>query len=223
MIRAIGIVLGVTPQDRSALYELCDSDEPLVAAAANGIVGYFWENEGDLERALQAARRTLQAFESREVPYLQAVAHARIAELCLQAERGDEARRHLLAVLLVLERLGTTAEVVGIQWWMVLANLQLGDVDEAEHWLERTAPPRGDEPVGTRTYGLGVRAEILLARGEVETGLRLWRRAVDLLRNAVDRSSAWRWTPARSRGPWRSRPSPWSPTPSMAGSISWRS
>jgi predicted ATPase/DNA-binding SARP family transcriptional activator len=186
MIRAIGIVLGVTPEDRSALYELCDSDEPLVAAAANGIVSYFWENEGDLERALQAARRTLQAFESREVPYLQAVAHARIAELCLQAERGDEARRHLLAVLPVLERLGTTAEVVGIQWWMVLANLQLGDVDEAEHWLERTAPPRGDEPVGTRTYGLGVRAEILLARGEVEAGLRLWRRAVDLLRNAVD-------------------------------------
>jgi hypothetical protein len=89
-------------------------------------------------------------------------------------------------VLPVLERLGTTPEVIGIQWWMVLANLQLGDIDEAEHWLEQTAPPRADEPVGTRTYGLGVRAEILLARGEVEAGLRLWRRAVDLLRNAVD-------------------------------------
>ena len=119
-------------------------------------------------------------------PTWQAVAHARISELCLQVERGDEARRHLLAVLPVLERLGTASDVVGIQWWMVLANLQLGDVDEAEHWLEQTAPPRADEPVGTRTYGLGVRAEILLARGEVEAGLRLWRRAVDLLRNAVD-------------------------------------
>jgi predicted ATPase/DNA-binding SARP family transcriptional activator len=186
MIRAIGIVLGAAPGDRSALYELCDSDEPLVAAAANGIVSYFWENEGDLERALEAARRTLRAVEAHKFPYLQAVANARIAELCLQAERGDEARRHLLAVLPVLERLGTTAEVIGIQWWMVLANLQLGDIDEAEHWLERTAPPRADEPVGTRTYGLGVRAEILLARGEVEAGLRLWRRAGDLLRNAVD-------------------------------------
>jgi tetratricopeptide (TPR) repeat protein len=180
MIRAIGIVLGVAPGDRSALYELCDSDEPLVAAAANGIVSYFWENESDLERALEAARRTLRAVEAHKFPYLQAVANARIAELCLQAERGDEARRHLLAVLPVLERLGTAAEVVGIQWWMVLANLQLGDIDEAEHWLERTAPPRADEPVGTRTYGLGVRAEILLARGEVEAGLRLWRRAGDL-------------------------------------------
>jgi hypothetical protein len=37
-----------------------------------------------------------------------------------------------------------------------------------------------------RTYGLGVRAEILLARGEAEAGLRLWRRVVDLLANAQD-------------------------------------
>jgi hypothetical protein len=55
---------------------------------------------------------------------------------------------------------------------MVLANLQLGAVDEAEQWLEQTAPGRGDEAVGVFTYGLGVRAEILLARGEVEAGLR---------------------------------------------------
>ena len=80
----------------------------------------------------------------------------------------------------MLERLGAWSDLVGIRWWLVLANLQLGVVDEAEHWLEQTAP-RADEPVGTLTYGLGIRAEILLARGEVEAGLRLWRRAVDLL------------------------------------------
>ena len=67
---------------------------------------------------------------------------------------------------------------------MVLASLQIGNVDEAEHWLEETAPRRADEPIGTLTYGLGVRAEILLARGEVEAGLRLWRRAIDLLVNS---------------------------------------
>src|SRR6266508_3715724 len=184
LIRAAGVVLGAAAGDRSALYELCDSDEPLVAGAANGVVGYFWENEGDLDSALKAARRMLEAFEQRKLPYLQAVAHARISELCLQVERGDEARRHLLAVLPVLERLGNWSDLVGIRWWMVLASLQVGAVDEAEHWLEQTAPQRADEPVGVFTYGLGVRAEILLARGEVDAGLRLWRRAVDLLVNA---------------------------------------
>jgi predicted ATPase len=184
VVRAIGVVLVAAAGDRSALYELCDSDEPLVAGAANGVVSYFWENEGDLDSALKAARRSLDAFEQRKLPYLQAGAHARIGELCLQAERGEEARRHLLAVLPVLERLGTWSDLVGISWWMVLASLQMGDVEGAEHWLEQTSLPPVEQPVGTLTYGLGIRAEILLARGEVEAGLRLWRRAVDLLENA---------------------------------------
>jgi predicted ATPase len=184
LVRAVATVLAAAAQDRSVLYELCDSDEPLVAGAANGVVSYFWENEGDLDSALKAARRTLDAFEQRKLPYMRAVTHARISELCLQAERGDEALRHLLAALPVLEQLGITRDLAGLRSWLVLANLQVGDVDEAEHWLEQTAPPHADEPVGAVTYGLGVRAEILLARGEVEAGLRLWRRAVDLLVNA---------------------------------------
>ncbi|MGH2814238.1 MAG: AfsR/SARP family transcriptional regulator, partial [Actinomycetota bacterium] len=165
MIRGAAVVLGAAPRDRSALYALCDSDEPLVAGAANGVVSYFFENVGDLDSALRAARRTLEAFEQRRLPYLQAGAHARISELCLQVERGEEARRHLLAALPVLERLGNWSALVGIRWWLVLASLQVGDVDEAEHWLEQTAPPQAEEPVGSLTYGLGVRAEILLARG----------------------------------------------------------
>ena len=91
MIRAAAVVLGAAPRDRSALYALCDSDEPLVAGAANGVVTYFFENVGDLDSALNAARRSLEAFEQRRLPYLQAGAHARISELCLQVER---ARRH---------------------------------------------------------------------------------------------------------------------------------
>jgi predicted ATPase/DNA-binding SARP family transcriptional activator len=183
LIRAIAIVLGTAPENRSALYELCDSDEPLVAGAANGVVSYYWENEGDPERALRAARRTLDAFGHGRFPYLEAAGHSRISELCLQLERGDEARRHLTAALPVLERFGARSDLVGLRWWLVLANLQLGAVDEAEHWLEQTES-LADEPVGALTYGCGIRAEILLARGEVEAGLRLWRRAVELLVNA---------------------------------------
>jgi predicted ATPase/DNA-binding SARP family transcriptional activator/tetratricopeptide (TPR) repeat protein len=186
LVRAAAVVFATAPEDRSVLYELCDSDEPLVAGAANAVVSYFWENEGDLDSALKAARRMLEAFQQHKLPYLQAGAHTRISELCLEVERGEEARRHLLAALPVQERLGNWSSLSGIRWWLMLASLQVGDVDEAERWLEETAPPRADEPVGTLTYGLGVRAEILLARGEIEAGLRLWRRAIDLLVNAED-------------------------------------
>ncbi|OLB74464.1 MAG: LuxR family transcriptional regulator [Actinobacteria bacterium 13_2_20CM_2_71_6] len=183
LARAAAIVLTAAPEG-AALLVLCDSDEPLVAGVANGIASYLWENEGDLDGALKAAGRTLEAFENRGVPWPQALAHARISELCLQVEQGDEARRHLRAALPVCERLGNWSDVIGIRWWMVLANLQLGAVDEAERWLERTTPDPADETHTVLTYGLGVRAEILLARGEVEAGLRLWRRAVDGLDNA---------------------------------------
>src|SRR6266540_1897677 len=181
---ATAIVLGAVAENRSALHELCDSDEPLVAGAANRIASYLWENESDPDSALKAAERMLEAFEGRGVPWMWAYAHARISELCLQVEQGAEAQRHLRAALPVLERLGAWSDVVGIRWWMVLTDLQIGAVDEAEHWLEQTASHRADELVGTLTYGLGVRAEILLARGEVEAGLRLWRQAADLLSNA---------------------------------------
>ena len=184
-MRAAVIVLNAaTAEDPSTLQVLCDSDEPLVAGIADSVVSYLRENQGDLDGALKAAERMLEALEQRKVAWLSALVQCRIAELCLQVERGPEAGHHLRAALPVLERIGAWSDVVGLHWWTVLASLQAGDVDEAERWLERAAPHRAEEPVGVLTYGLGVRAEILLARGEVEGGLRLWRRAVDLLTNA---------------------------------------
>jgi predicted ATPase/DNA-binding SARP family transcriptional activator len=181
LTRAIAIVLPTAIEDRSALHELADSDEPLLAGTANAIDSYLWESESDLDNALKASERMLRAIEVRGSPWVWALAHCRVAELCLQIEQGAEAMHHLRLALPVLERLHAWADVVGLRWWMVLGSLQVGDLEEAERWLERAAPQEVDEPVGAVTFGLGVRAEILLARGEVDAGLRLWRRAVDLL------------------------------------------
>jgi len=170
--RAIALVLATAAEDRSALHELADSDEPLLAGTANAIASYLWESESDLDNALKAAERMLRAIEVRGNPWLWALAHCRVAELCLQVEQGAEAMHHLRLALPVLERLHAWADVVGLRWWMVLSSLQVGDLEEAERWLEQAAPQEVDEPVGAVTYGLGVRAEILLARGEVEAGLR---------------------------------------------------
>ena len=67
----------------------------------------------------------------------------------------------------------------GIRWAVALASLQAGAIHEAEHWLALAALNRADDAVELLTFELGLRAEILLARGEVEAGLRLWRRAAD--------------------------------------------
>ena len=193
LIRAIAIVLGAARKGAADLRELCDSDEPLAAGGAASVMSYLAENQGDLDGALTAAERTLEAFERQRVPWAWALAHTRLSELYLQVDRAADARRHLIAALPVIDRLRVTSETVGVRWWLVLANLQLGAADEAERWLEQTErnwtdadliTHGTDADLITHTYGLGVRAEILLARGEVDGGLRLWRDAVDQLRNA---------------------------------------
>ncbi|MGH3680937.1 MAG: ATP-binding protein, partial [Natronosporangium sp.] len=196
LAHAVAIVLG----GGTAMPELRDSDQPLVAGAANGIASYAAEDEGDLAGALSAARRMLAAYEGQRVPWLWGLAHTRISELCLQVEQGAEAERHLRAALPVAERLGLWVDVVGIRWWLVLANLQRGAVDEAGRLLAQTAPEQADQDVVTFTYGLCVRAEIQLASGEVEAGLRLWRQVADRLRDADgsadpgDQTGLWAWT-----------------------------
>jgi predicted ATPase/DNA-binding SARP family transcriptional activator len=184
--RATTFVILTALEGEPALRRLSDSDEPLVAFAANAVVTYLLESEGDIDGALKTARRTLAALEDQGLPWALAGAHGRIAELCMQAERPADAKRHVLAALPFAEKMESWQDVVGMRWWLVLTNLQLGAVDEAERWLEQAVPNEVEQQVSEFTYGLGVRAEILLVRGHVDEGLHLWRRAVDRMRGTDD-------------------------------------
>jgi predicted ATPase/DNA-binding SARP family transcriptional activator len=192
VIGALAKVLNSVPEflgsDRSALKALCESGEPVLAGIANGFASYLWENEGDLDGALTAARRMLEAFEKRETPWMRVLAHSRISELCMQVDQGDEAQRHLKAALGVQEEFGERSDALGTRWGLALTNLQLGAIDEAAHWLELALLHQVDDAGDTFAYELSVRAEILLARGEVDAGLRQWRRVVDRL-NSPERAT----------------------------------
>jgi tetratricopeptide (TPR) repeat protein len=177
-VRAGGRVIGVLG-DPEELNRLCDSTEPLLAAAANMMASYHWEAARDLDAALKCARRALDVL---DLPWPRALVRSRLAELCLQMELGADARDHLTAAAPVLERLGARTDAGGVQAWLVLANLQLGDTDEAERRLDFLPPHTlaGDE-AKAMGYDLALRAEVLLARGDADAGLRLWRRVLDLV------------------------------------------
>lgn len=183
LIRAIAIVLCAVPGDPSVLSELCESDEPLLAGVASGVASYLWENGGDPDGALKAAERMLEVFERRDFPVMRILASSRLAELHMHADQGAEAVRHLRAALQVQEGLGTWSGVLGIRWAMVLASLEVGALDEAERWLGLAAADPADDTFGNRSFDLAVRGELLLARGEVDAGLELWRRTVELMRS----------------------------------------
>ncbi|RST06987.1 AfsR/SARP family transcriptional regulator [Streptomyces sp. WAC07149] len=182
--RALGALLrgapGVFGRDRTPLDALRGSGEPLLAGVAEGLAAYLWENEDEPERAMKAARRMLTAVEGHRIPWLQVIARSRLGELCLRAERGEEAVRHLREAVRVLDPLGDRPDTMGLRWGMVLGHLQTGEVDEAERRLEQAARNGPQETEGVPTPELGARAEIELARGGTERGLRLWRRAAAL-------------------------------------------
>ncbi|MEU4767349.1 BTAD domain-containing putative transcriptional regulator [Actinosynnema sp. NPDC023794] len=184
VVRAIGWVVAALG-DRVELRRLCDSAEPLVAGVANAFAGYYREAVGDVDGALEAARLALDVFTGHDLPWPRSFGHGRVAEICLRSGRGAEARDHLVAALPLLQRLGARVDAVGVRAWLVLANLQLGDTADAERWLDGlTRVALDEEEAESVGYDLGIRAEVRFARGEVEAGLRLWRRAVDRVGDA---------------------------------------
>jgi predicted ATPase/DNA-binding SARP family transcriptional activator len=177
---------GPPEADLAALDVLGQSDQPLVAGMASYMASYAWEEAGDLDGALAAARRSLAAFERRGGAWLRTGAHARIGELCLQSDgagSGDEALRHLSAALSVAEAFGAWSTANRVREAIVGANVQRGAYDEAERELKLTTPHGADEPGDMPMFDTAMRAEIALGRGDVDTGLQLWRTAAATLRD----------------------------------------
>ena len=106
--------------------------------------------------------------------------------MCLEvgeAGSGDDALHHLSAALSVVEAFGAWSTANRVREAIVGANLQRGAYDEAERELKLTTPRAADEPWDMSMFDTAMRAEIALGRGDVGTGLHLWRTAVVSLRD----------------------------------------
>ena len=187
---AVQTIITSVLKDPAAMFKLADSEHPYVAVGAATMASYYWESENEIDRAIAAAERSLEATEGHSLPLLRAQAHARIGELCFQLDRGADAIHHLSAALPVFERLGARTDALGIRWWIVLANLQRGDVDGAQRWAEQVADVHVEPKIGTLGYDIGARAEMSLARGDIDRGLQLWRQVIGLLESARGETSA---------------------------------
>jgi predicted ATPase/DNA-binding SARP family transcriptional activator len=194
-VRALATVLStpdVFAPGHDALHAMVDDPRPQVAAIAGLILSYHAEQAGELPAAIEAAERLLAAWATNATPWLWIMGLARLGELTLRMERSEESLRYFSEGVRVLGEIGAPRDVVGVYWGMMLAHLQLGHLDEAEHWLGRATADNSGNPdeedevdVGTFMFVLTARAQLTLARGDVDTGLRLWRKA-SVARDAVE-------------------------------------
>lgn len=184
LLRATAVVLSAVPEmrppDHAVLRGLCASERPLVAGIAECVATYVWEYQHDIDRALASAHRMIAVLASVDNPTVWVVSHSRLSELCLKTGQGEAAYGNLKAALEVLPQLGDERDYIGIRSGLALACVQRGDFDEAEHWLRQVD---GTAALQDTFYSpdIGVRAEIALARGRTETGLALWRGAMERL------------------------------------------
>ncbi|WP_433301226.1 ATP-binding protein [Actinoplanes sp. CA-030573] len=175
--------LGAT--DLPSLRGLADSDRPLVAVLASYALSYVAESGQDFDLALSSARRMLVRLPAGATPWIRALAHARIGELCLQSDPAG-ALHHLGAAMAIMEELGAVSSAARARWAMVLAHLQRGAFDEAERGLDQLGEGSLLEEAGRQMFDTCARAEILLGRGDVDGGLALWREAAARLRDRDD-------------------------------------
>jgi hypothetical protein len=108
---------------------------------------------------------------------MQYQAQCRIGKLALMSEHGEQASGHLERALRQIEHLESSPDRDDLIIGLAMAAMQRGDVDGAQHWLAQV-PDRADP--FTQPYKLVTNAEIRLARGEIEDGLRRWRELAEL-------------------------------------------
>ncbi|WP_236796601.1 BTAD domain-containing putative transcriptional regulator [Amycolatopsis sp. GM8] len=167
------------------LAELCDSPEPLLAGYANAVFSYLLENTGDLPGARVAAQRTFEVFDTAEYPWMRIIALFRLGEIHMHLGEGAEALPYLRKAWDLQVELGVWVDEPGFRWSMALVSLQAGSVADAERWFDGAPPGITDERFAYHSFDLAVRAELALARGEIDSGLASWRRALAATRVEV--------------------------------------
>lgn len=155
------------------LEEFAASGDTNLALPALQGLAYLYENNGDPRRSAQVVRRSLALSDPAHRPWPRAVQKVLLAQLHVQLGEFEAARQHATEVFDVLNKLGAREEMRTCNAIFVVAALQAGDLAQAERELESLV--KYDKLHGhldSNIVTLG-RAELALARGDLEAGLAL--------------------------------------------------
>ena len=176
----VSMLLEYDPADPAAfparLERLATDPDPHVALPARQLLAHARENVGDPAGAVEAAAGALALVRGDEGPWTAALLHTRLADLTVNLGDTAAADEHARAALPVMERLGATDDVLQLRALLVLCAIAEGRLADAEAELERVdaIDDRGTL-FGGIAFGQIGGAELALARGDVATGLRLYR------------------------------------------------
>jgi predicted ATPase/DNA-binding SARP family transcriptional activator len=156
------------------LDRLCEDDDPTLSRVALQWATQARENAGDLDGALEAARRGLAKCDDSDGPWTQALFEAQATGLATQAGDWEGAVAHARRAIPVMQALGALEDVMQLRSTLAFADIAAGRLDEAAQQIEEiVTDERRGSSVGWSVSGLTGEAELALARGDTENGLRL--------------------------------------------------
>ena len=183
----VRVLLAYDPADDAGfparLAELAEDPDRHTAATAGLRLSHQRENDGDLAGALVAAERALALVGDEDGPWIQAMPHTVLAELSLQIGDGDAAAAHARAALPAMSRLGASDDEMQLRALLVLCAIAAGRLTEAADELDRfDGVDESVTPFGGSFFRYICRAELLVANGDPEGGLRVYHECATLLR-----------------------------------------
>ena len=146
------------------------------AATARLMAAHYLENDGDPERALEEIQAGLALVDDEDGPWVRAMMHTIAGGLNAQLGKRAEAAEHAEVAIPILDLLEANDD--GIQARSLLAGAAIADgrFDEAERLIDEIDRLNNERAgFGGAFVTATVRAELALARGDVDEGLRLYR------------------------------------------------
>ncbi|WP_243059974.1 AAA family ATPase [Nocardioides sp. SR21] len=177
---AAGVLLVAFGDDRAdALADLCADPDRRVAQLALQWSSQIQENLGAVRLAQQLGLDALSLTRPEDGPWGAALIRAQLAGLTMQVGDMGEAMGYAHDAIPVLGALGAGEDVAQLKAVLAVGAMVDGRLDEAERIFEEIEA----EDAGTGVFGAAIillcgRAELDLASGRVDRGLRAYRQAV---------------------------------------------
>jgi hypothetical protein len=154
---------------------------------ATALMGLQWaavlaENDGDIAGAAAHAARAMTLVDERTSVWQRASLHTHLAMLAMHAGNHRAGTDHAALAWPLLLRLHAYDDAVQVRAGMAMAALMDADVDTCSRILDEIAQQRTSPSFGSQTIESATRAELALARGDVQTGLRLYLDSVEAIR-----------------------------------------
>lgn len=150
---------------------LSHDEDPYVAMPALQALAHHLENGGEAEEAARIIQKSFTLAPENQAPWPRVMHRVLLAQLYAQLGRFEQAEEHAKVAAGVLNDLGAVEEQMACRLIFAVAEIDRGELDQAESGLREIQRASSEMGFDTSTLAQLGLAEVALARGNTQLGL----------------------------------------------------